>query len=552
MYRVCYRVVIWISLTASIALSAAGEFSAGQNISFFAWKRDAAQEQNAGYYGLTEITRVASAAADTIEAVTEIQGMPFWLELITSRFADTRLVIDHHKPATVKNCSQKYETCRWLRSVRLTLDAGERHCRFEFPLLNQPDAFNQYDYFTVQVNDSLDLQFHAVADSLLMGSFLNTQYRSDPDKWLCGKAAVRIRTDAATALGVRYIELDARYRDLLAIYTGLDIHQFDQNAAFFGVELLDTTLQKSLIEIADVRLSTTSALEPGYTYSITWDCTDAAVEHCSLFVSFDNAASWAPIARVGGADSSFSWTVPEVAVDSAYIEVRAYDGERRGAARSARFAIIPKPPFELRAQALSPYSVELRWNPAGIPADAQAFGVAWRSDSQPSFTQGPGDYDARTYARAASVDTVADLTPGKRYFFAAFIQNASGDTVLAGPGALDSVQLDNDATYARDRGVNDIITIQLQWAAGQALFAGSENLFRIPAKRLRHFRVSLFNLRGQRVWQWRASDRRLKPGVNTISMESVGAGAYVLRVSVALAGEGGAREVTRVVWRAKL
>ncbi len=463
------RYIIIAAMIGGLAAhGAAQSIPAGEKISFFAWKRTADQSANYGYYGLAEVTGSQSqGSAETVGAVSEIQGMPKWLELITDRYADTRLVIDDRKPASVANCSDTYDACPWIRSISLILDGGARDCRFEFPLLRQAGGFNQYDYFTITVDDSLDLQFHCVEDNVLMGSFLNTKYRDEPDRWLAGKAAIRALIDTASALGIGTIELDGRYRDLLQTYLGVNLNEFDPDADFYGIDFLDTAFTSSTIRIDNFTVSGASPRKADSTYALSWSFgADETVAFCSLFVSLDNAATWQPVARLGGAAEAYNWTAPPLDADSVFLEVRAYDGARDGSARSARFALVGNQPFSLSARAITSSSVELAWNPGALDAGARGVCIAWSDAGVPAHVSGA---DTLLYPLAVALDTLDGLVAGKRYYFAAFIQNAAGQFTAGGKGAVDSAIIADKTApanvYTLIGSRTDPETIELSWEA---------------------------------------------------------------------------------------
>lgn len=426
-------------LASSVYGNGSLPMSENDRISIFSWVREEAQTVNRGFYGIIEVNDIKTDDSFlTIGAATEIQGMPNWLDFVTNRSAPTVLTLETQMPSSVTQYSKSLETATWLTSISLSVVTGNQTCRFVFPLPANGTRFQKYDYFIVRVNDTLNLQFNAVEDTVIIGSFLNTRHVTDPEKWLCGRDAIRVYTDTTKALGISAVDFNGEHRTLLNTYLGIDLDRFDSDAESYGIEFLDSTINASPLIVSNFQVDGDTPLLADELYQIDWDIEDyQSVDRCSLFVSLDNGVSWNTISVLHGSAYAYNWTVPPVEADSAILKVHAYDGLRFGQAQSATFPIRRSIPFQLSARALTDTTIELAWDHDFIPPNAQAVYIARSNVSLPQTAGGPG-IDTTRYTLEAAGDTIGSLEAESKYYFRAFILNAQGEFEPAGPQAADS------------------------------------------------------------------------------------------------------------------
>lgn len=286
------------------------QFSPQEHFSLFSWTHKDTSAYSYGY----NLSAVIKSQKQTInnlvvQADVQVPGLPDWLTSDDSM----EITFLGSKPANIINCSPGYEKCSWLEKIRLSQPYnGIDSMHFVFPVADQISSYHRYDHIIIRVNDSIQLQYQGVDDTVFMGSFLNANKKNDPDNWLVAKGAIIVRVSNNAPFKIHQIQMDARYSSLIAQYIGFDLYsKLGTGCDHFGI---DFTGKTTAIRVSNVRINADTLIADS-SYTISWTTEEKeAVEACSIFASFNDRSEWyvQPVNNVDyiKKNETYSWTVP--------------------------------------------------------------------------------------------------------------------------------------------------------------------------------------------------------------------------------------------------
>lgn len=242
------RVAAAISCLFFASIAANGPaLKIGDYFSSFFWAQFSGDSLHYGYYGLTTITgAVAGTASTTFSATLQMSNYPLSNGSTGTVNGPLNFVFDNSKPDSIGLCSSKFALVSWLHSIKNGTDA----IRFYFPILPIGQAYNLYDYFSIKLNDTMDLQFQGVADSVLAGSFISNV--AGKPATIYAKNAIAILTTSANVLRIRSIQINGAYEKLDSSYLNFDLAGLASSAAFYGIDVIDTVIAAPTMQIIPI------------------------------------------------------------------------------------------------------------------------------------------------------------------------------------------------------------------------------------------------------------------------------------------------------------
>lgn len=286
------------------------QFSPQEHFSLFSWTHKDTSAYSYGY-NLSAVIKSQKQTNNNlvVQADVQVPGLPDWLTSDDSM----EITFLGSKPANIINCSPGYEKCSWLEKIRLSQPYnGIDSMHFVFPVADQISSYHRYDHIIIRVNDSIQLQYQGVDDTVFMGSFLNANKKNDPDNWLVAKGAIIVRVSNNAPFKIHQIQMDARYSSLIAQYIGFDLYsKLGTGCDHFGI---DFTGKTTAIRVSNVRINADTLIADS-SYTISWTTEEKeAVEACSIFASFNDRSEWyvQPVNNVDyiKKNETYSWTVP--------------------------------------------------------------------------------------------------------------------------------------------------------------------------------------------------------------------------------------------------
>ena len=442
----CFRHLYFSGIIISFILTAnAYPFSGlskDDSFSLFSWTRKQNDEFNYGYNISSKIDTVFNNSDLTeINASIFVENLPKWTELFPNSKKNLNITISNSIPQNIIRCSPNYKNCPWLNTLEFVTNNKTHKIQFFFPLPESDNSYKQYDYFTVEVNDSIHLQFQGVNDSIFMGSLLNNERRNEPDKWLIAKGAIMVLVSDNSPLKIKNIELFDSL-NLVSEYLGYNLSELNSTCDYYGLDFLESS-EYYFVNVSDVRIPDETVLQAESLYTINWELENAeSVESCSLFVRPDNNTNWTFITKTLGNISQYNWPIPNSINDSCKFLVRAVGKNGQLVQDSSKtYPITNISAFKLVASTIDNSSALIRWYPQFLDtSDAVSLVIAYSSKSRFSSYPVPNT-DTNHYNFTTSFDTIKNLETENFYYFGAFLLLKSGDYISCGPLGFDSVSI---------------------------------------------------------------------------------------------------------------
>ena len=117
-----------------------------------------------------------------------LSGYTWWQKLFSNTYIKITLNTEPSQPTRVTRASGHFQNIEWLTGFHR--DGSDDHIRFFFPILPNGSGFGRYDYFTVDVNDTLDLEFYGAGDSIMVGSFVHKKPDNNGAVNILGRNAI--------------------------------------------------------------------------------------------------------------------------------------------------------------------------------------------------------------------------------------------------------------------------------------------------------------------------------------------------------------------------
>ena len=450
--------------------------SKGDSYCMFFWTQTPNELAQYGYYGITKITNVVQSGSATTDSATfTVDGGSWWQNLVANTYAKINLSFDNTIPDSIDLYSTKFAAAPWLWLINGATDLNAYSIRFYFPVLPVNLSYSRYDYFTVKFNDSMDIHFQGISDSIFTGSFINKRVPGSITK-IYAKNAITIQTTSANALRIRSIQVDGTFKNLVSSYLGFDLSSLKTNAAFYGFTVVDTVPMAQVIQVKSVALSQTSALFADSTYRLTWSLVPAnVVDRCSLYVSLDSGITWAAAGMANGADTSVMWTAPHRASQHCFIKILAIalDGTKYFGLSpqftltintSGQPATPPPNNYVLRGTVLAPGIIRLAWSVSGqLDTAVHSVGIRYNTIHFPTSMTDSLSSTGGIFGLADTCDTIQNLQQNQLYYFSLFVANASGVWSTATQNSVTSVRTGTQA------GLAVAIGIDTQYVFGDSL-----------------------------------------------------------------------------------
>jgi hypothetical protein len=242
-------------------------------------------------------------------------------------YMPTEIVISKGKPSTITRAPDHFNNVDWFTGFKRA--GSTDSINFFFPLLPQGQNYGRYDYFTVDVDDSLDLEFYGAGDSIMVGTFVHKKPAPNGSINILGRNAFIVELTKSNPLRISSIRCNGAFDSLLTVFLKFPLDSLKVDAAWYGIDILDTLTNVPRIKVFSLALSGKEPYLKGTQKDITWKLSGTSeIDSCLVGVSYDKM-SWVPVGRTD-IDSIYPWTIASSASDSTIIRVIAYGkhGER--------------------------------------------------------------------------------------------------------------------------------------------------------------------------------------------------------------------------------
>lgn len=410
--------------------------STDSTFSFFYWVRDNNTDQYNDGCTVTTRVEVVDTAENSISVNSVINDSisKMGSKMQVSVFKPDTLK-PQSKPSNIIDCSEAFEKCEWLSSIGFSYDGNSRVTKLSFPILNYDVSYKKYDYFVDSINDSINLRFQAVNDTVFMGSYLNTKRWNEPQKWLVSKGAVMVlvsnnvnNVKYQLPLRIKSIQVKKDTNNDVNEYIGFNIaKKVDKN--YYGIDFLKIVPS---ITINDLTVADTTSLKPGSSAKISWKIIGRSAEVDSLYIysKFDNQPDWGLSHVQSGGGASFQLLIPSTAQDSFKVRIVIRGVSMQYAEATSRVFSVKS--FRFNAEAVGNSSVALSWNPHALALSASDSLVVAYGRTRSALSKPDGnDIVKRIYKDfSKATDTINEgLISDSLYYFGAFHYKGTKYTV---------------------------------------------------------------------------------------------------------------------------
>lgn len=475
-----YLILLPFATICSITPLSAQIFEKGDAFYTFFWTRSSGEVFNRGYYGLATVDTTVRTKDTTIYPAKFSMYPDTWWKKILSKTTmemEISVIKGVNKPDRIYQCSKKFDGISWLKSVRGSTDNGSYEILFYFPVLPQEIAYKKYDYFSVEIDSTMILQFHAVTDSIFIGSYINNRKNTNEKSLVYAKNAVSIFTTDKNPLRVKTVQISGEHKNLTASYCQLNLDSLKSGAAYYGFSIIDTVIEDVVFAIRNFSINGDRNIKTDSLYDLNWSITGASyLESCSLHISYNSGHNWIFIDTVNIKATSYKWQTPLQPQPSCVLRMTAKgSNNRKSSVITHEFALVDSTVFIpssdspvsniiLDGEVIDSTAVGLFWErPKTDSVDINSIRIMYSKYHFPLSIDESVYTIAGNYPPASGNDTIKKLEPATDYFFSLFVHNRKGlwsDTtghsrkkLTTGSRNGEPVCIGKDTAFAFDRTV---------------------------------------------------------------------------------------------------
>lgn len=163
----------------------------------------------------------------------------WWNLLFPKIYLPCEINCSDTQPTDVKRSPNHFASSPWLSGFKRTDTTGQI-IHFLFPLLPQNMSYGRYDYFSVDVNDTSELEFYGAGDSIMVGTFVHKLPDSRGAINILARNAFIIGLTKGNPLRISSIRCDAHFEPMISSFLDINLTKFKENVAWYGIDIIDT------------------------------------------------------------------------------------------------------------------------------------------------------------------------------------------------------------------------------------------------------------------------------------------------------------------------
>lgn len=199
-------------------------FNRNDSFSLFCWYQDS---NDSLLYGC----RTYVVFQDNIKCKLGLFDYQWWFVLFPDMYIDCTVKISN-KPEKVIRCSDHFNDNQWISGIQHDTDL----IQFYFPI---SEYYGQYDYFTVDVNDSFDLEFYGAGDSIMVGTFVHKEPDERGAVNIIARNAFIVEITNNNLLMIKSIRCNGRYKEIISAYLNYDLETFKKDQNWYGITFIE-------------------------------------------------------------------------------------------------------------------------------------------------------------------------------------------------------------------------------------------------------------------------------------------------------------------------
>lgn len=297
-----------------------GGFLPGNAFKAFFWFMSEEDSLKHGCYGYIYIDSVSSSENEDIYHTSFWLTYDWWFLIFKGSYTPTNIILKKNKPDAISRGSNHFLNIEWFSGFYLA--NSNDSLIFYFPLINMQFEYGRYDYFTVDVDTLLDLEFYGAGDSIMVGTFTHKKPSPSGSVNILGRNAFIIELTKSNPLRIKSIRCNGEFDSLLFLFLKFPLDTFKTDACWYGVDILDTLSNIPMIAIDSLRIDGQEPYLIGSNKDIKWSLRNKeGIDSCLISITYDSF-NWIPLSNTE-LDSSFMWTVGNDASEATIIKVMA-------------------------------------------------------------------------------------------------------------------------------------------------------------------------------------------------------------------------------------
>lgn len=317
----------------------------------FFWTMDSAKSANKnGCYGYSQVDSVQSSDTEHNHYSSLWLTYSWWHIRFKMSYMPIDLIYSKTKPQKITRCPNHFLNVEWISGINST--AYKDSIRFYFPILPMNQLYGRYDYFTVDVDDSLDIEFYGAGDSIMVGTFVHKKPDARGAVNILGRNAIIIELSKSNPLRVKSIRCDGKQDSLLNIFLRFPLDSLKKDMGWYGLDILDTMSSTPRIKVFDINLSGTQPYTIGTKRDITWKLEGKSeIDSCIITYAPDKI-NWNPIGRTDLDTIFYNWMIPNLVTDTTILKVTACGKHSEKISATQGGFIFSKPPQATKIRSL--------------------------------------------------------------------------------------------------------------------------------------------------------------------------------------------------------
>lgn len=210
----------------------------GNKLAAFFWTQKAENDSfKHGCYAYSHVVGIDSSSNNSVKYVSNFWlNYTWWKVLFGKTFVKIDILNSRSKPASCTQSLNHFNNIEWLTGFtdNITRDT----IQFYFPLLPVNINYGRYDYFTINVNDTVEIQFYGAGDSIMVGTFLHKNGDERGATKILGRNAIIIELTSSNVFRIKSVRFNAEYKDLINAYLKFDLNRFKSDEGWYGVDII--------------------------------------------------------------------------------------------------------------------------------------------------------------------------------------------------------------------------------------------------------------------------------------------------------------------------
>jgi hypothetical protein len=233
------KCILLLAVLLSFQSLIASSVPYGNKLSTFFWtQKEENDSLKYGCYAYSHVTGIDSSDVSQLKYSSNFWlNYSWWKLLFGKTFVKIDILNSKSKPSSITQSPNHFDSIEWITGF--TDNITKDTIQFYFPLLPVGMSYGRYDYFTVSINDTVELQVYGAGDSIMVGTFLLKNGDSEGRIVLLGRNAIIIELTNSNVFRIKSVRFDAKYKDMINEYLKFDLNRFKSDEAWYGVDIID-------------------------------------------------------------------------------------------------------------------------------------------------------------------------------------------------------------------------------------------------------------------------------------------------------------------------